>query len=155
MILSVILCVSLIFTSCTSALQTLGNCGRQCGDATEPDKRIKLLIGGEVIESPRPWAVLLLQRGQPVRCGGFLINRSFVLTVKHLQGEDMKRNPEMGETAIQCVQTGRALFRKRKWRKVPWFSPTTRWCWCNKITQQCLVAMLKKLCLMFCHLSYK
>ena len=103
MILSVISCVSLIFTSCTSALQTLGNCGRQCGDATEPDGRIKLIIGGEVIESPRPWAVLLLQRGQPVRCGGFLINRSFVLTVKHLQGEEMKRNPEMGETAIQPV----------------------------------------------------
>ena len=103
MILSVILCVSLIFTSCTSALQTLGNCGRQCGRATEPDPRIGMIIGGAVVESPRPWAVLLIQRGQKILCGGFLINRSFVLTVKHLQGEDMKRNPEMGETAIQPV----------------------------------------------------
>ena len=56
---------------------------------------------------------------------------------------------------IQWVWAGWGLFRKRKWKKAPWFPLTTRWCWCNKITQQCLVAMLKKSCLMFCHWSCK
>ena len=87
MISSVILCVCLIFTSCTSAHQTLGHCGRYCGKASEPNDKIARIIGGQEVQSPRPWAVLLLERGQPNRCGGFLINRRFVLTVKHLNGE--------------------------------------------------------------------
>ena len=75
------------------ALKTLGRCGRYCGRAMEPPSDEEILpdwnettkiIGGYGGPSPRPWAVLLLQRGLADVCGGFLINRRFVLTVQQM-----------------------------------------------------------------------
>ena len=75
------------------ALKTLGRCGRYCGRAIEPPSDEEVLpdwngttkiIGGYGVPSQRPWAVLLLQRGLADVCGGFLINRRFVLTVQQM-----------------------------------------------------------------------
>ena len=52
--------------------------------------------------------------------------------------------PQSQRFVIHCVQTGQALIGNRKWRKVPWYSPCTRWCWSNEIAQQCLVAMFNR-----------
>ena len=46
--------------------------------SSETDARI---VGGYGITEPRPWAALLLKTTTQTICGGFLINRKFVITV--------------------------------------------------------------------------